>query len=263
MKSHAIFLVLFPFSLINAQELHHPDSTLKDEALPAISAKLKKPLIKVVASLAYASLTYHCYKEEDNHFRMEMLEQKTDFNTRINRVISPIGLGETNWMALGGTTAFAYLTKDIRLQKAVYIWAGSLAINDMATNQLKLSFQRHRPATGASFNTFDWRAGPGIHKSMPSAHTSNAFATATVFATLYKEKRWVAPFAYGMAAMVGLSRVYDNAHWLSDVMAGAAVGFFSAKAMIAVDNFFSNKGIRIYPQLGRHTSVTLLYTFEK
>ena len=138
-----------------------------------------------------------------------------------------------------------------------------MAINDIATNQLKLSFQRHRPATGAPFNTFDWRAGPGIHKSLPSAHTSNAFATATVFATLYKDKRWVAPFAYGMAAMVGLSRIYDDAHWLSDVMAGAAVGFFSAKAMIAVDRFLSNKGIRIYPQIGRHTSVTLLYTFER
>lgn len=219
-------------------------------------------MLKVAASMAYAALTYHCYKEEDNHFRMEMLEQKTPFNTQMNRVVSPLGLGQTNWMVLGTTTTYAYLMKNTRLQKTVYIWAGSLAINDVMTNQLKLSFQRHRPATGAPFNEFDWRAGPRIHKSMPSAHTSNAFATATVFATLYKEKKWVLPFAYGMAAMVGLSRVYDNAHWLSDVMAGAVVGYFSAKAMITIDKALSKKDIRIYPQWGRNTSVTLLYTFE-
>jgi len=262
MKSHAIYLVLLPFSLVNAQNLQQKDSTLKD-TVPVVSPTAKVQLLKAAASIAYAALTYHCYKEEDNHFKKEMLEHVNVFNTRMNRVVSPLGLGETNWWALGSTTAYAYITKNTRLQKTVYIWAGSLVINDVVTNQLKLSFQRHRPVTGAPFNTFDWRKGPRIHKSMPSAHTSNAFATATVFATLYKDKQWVTPFAYGMAALVGVSRVYDNAHWLSDVMAGAAVGYLSAKAMITIDKTLSKKGIRIYPQLGRHTSVTLVYTFER
>jgi membrane-associated phospholipid phosphatase len=262
MKSHAIYLALLPFSLANAQQLQPKDSTLK-EAAPVVSPKAKIQLLKAGASIAYAALTYHCFKEEDNHFQKEMLEHINGFNTRINRAVSPLGLGQTNWWAVGGTTAYAYLTKNTRLQKTVYIWVGSLLINDLVTNELKLSFQRHRPVSGSPFNTFDGRAGPGIHKSLPSAHTSNAFATATVFATMYKDKSWVPPFAYGMAALVGLSRVYDNAHWLSDVMAGAAVGYLSAKAMIGIDKVLSKKGIRIYPQLGKHTSVTLLYTFEK
>jgi membrane-associated phospholipid phosphatase len=261
MKNHACYLALLSFSLVNAQGFQ-PRSALKD-SLTLIPFETKSWLIKASAIVGYAAATYYCYREEDNHLQKEMMEKQNGFTTHVNRVVSPLGLGTTNWIALGGTAAYAYVSKNTRLQKTVYVWAGSLIINDAVTNQLKISFQRHRPATGDRFNTFDWRAGPRIHKSLPSAHTSTAFATATVFATLYKEKRWVAPFAYGMAMMVGFSRLSDNAHWGSDVMAGAAVGYLSAKAMIAIDKFLSNKNIRIYPQLGRHTTITLLYTFEK
>jgi membrane-associated phospholipid phosphatase len=52
--------------------------------------------------------------------------------------------------------------------------------------------------------------------------------------------------------MVSFSRVYNNAHWASDIMAGAAVGFLSAKAMVALEKHFSKKKVRLYPQLGPH-----------
>ena len=32
---------------------------------------------------------------------------------------------------------------------------------------------------------------------------------------------------YGGATLVGLSRMYNNAHWASDVTLGAAIGTFS------------------------------------
>ena len=40
-------------------------------------------------------------------------------------------------------------------------------------------------------------------------------------------RRWLAPLLYGGAALVGASRVYENEHWASDVLAGAAIGTFS------------------------------------
>jgi membrane-associated phospholipid phosphatase len=33
---------------------------------------------------------------------------------------------------------------------------------------------------------------------------------------------------YGVAGYTGYSRVSDNAHWMSDVMAGAALGYYTA-----------------------------------
>ncbi len=136
-----------------------------------------------------------------------------------------------------------------------------MLINDAVTNKMKGHFQRLRPNTGQPPNSFDWENGNRMNRSFPSAHTSNAFATATVFATIYKDKKWVTPFAYGMATMVGISRVYDNAHWASDVMAGAAIGFISAKTVIELDKLLQKTGIFIYPHWGQGGSLTMVYRF--
>lgn len=42
----------------------------------------------------------------------------------------------------------------------------------------------------------------------------------------------VAPAMYGGASLVGLSRMYHNNHWASDVMLGAAIGTFSGLKVV-------------------------------
>ena len=141
------------------------------------------------------------------------------------------------------------------------VWAGSLLVNSAITQQLKVSFHRYRPRSGSAYNRFDWSDGIEENTSFVSGHTSNIFTTATVFATNYKDVKWVPPVAYGLATLVGLSRIYDNAHWASDVMAGAAVGFASAKAMNALYNWVG-KRIMILPNVSReYASVSMVYQF--
>jgi membrane-associated phospholipid phosphatase len=68
--------------------------------------------------------------------------------------------------------------------------------------------------------------------SFPSGHTAAAFAFATSL-TEETARRWphavrfVAPAGYAGATLVGLSRIYNDEHWASDVMMGAAVGTLS------------------------------------
>jgi len=58
--------------------------------------------------------------------------------------------------------------------------------------------------------------------SFPSGHTIAAFSVATVFADRYPKYRWV---AYGLAGLVGFSRVSLQSHHPSDVFAGAVLGY--------------------------------------
>lgn len=61
--------------------------------------------------------------------------------------------------------------------------------------------------------------------SFPSGHTITAFAVAAVFAERYRRRRWVPWVAYGLAGLVGFSRVSLQSHFPSDVFAGAVFGY--------------------------------------
>jgi undecaprenyl-diphosphatase len=69
----------------------------------------------------------------------------------------------------------------------------------------------------------------GEHKrsnaSFPSSHAANIFALAVVLG-----RRWrrAVPWLLVVALLVGISRVYLNRHWTSDVVAGAAIGALTA-----------------------------------
>lgn len=67
------------------------------------------------------------------------------------------------------------------------------------------------------------------YRSFPSGHTIAAFAFASTFTRETQfwspNSAWfVGTVMYGGATMVGLSRIYNNQHWASDVMGGAAIG---------------------------------------
>jgi hypothetical protein len=67
--------------------------------------------------------------------------------------------------------------------------------------------------------------------SFPSGHATQAFTLAAVIAE-YGDNPWVSTAAYGGAALVGLARLEQRAHFVSDVVAGALVGTLSAKAVM-------------------------------
>ncbi|MEJ0101896.1 MAG: phosphatase PAP2 family protein [Bacteroidota bacterium] len=66
--------------------------------------------------------------------------------------------------------------------------------------------------------------------SFPSGHTANAFAGAEFMWQEYKDvSPWLAASGYLVAATTGYLRMYNNKHWLNDVVAGAGVGIASTK----------------------------------
>lgn len=67
--------------------------------------------------------------------------------------------------------------------------------------------------------------------SFPSGHTATAFANAEFMRMEYKDVSvWYGVAGYAAAAATGYLRMYNNRHWLSDVVAGAGVGILSTQA---------------------------------
>jgi membrane-associated phospholipid phosphatase len=88
---------------------------------------------------------------------------------------------------------------------------------------------RERPDATTSPNI--WGKGGD---SFPSLHTTVAFAVGTVFAESGNDEyRWVRRIiGYGVAGATGYVRVSENVHWLSDSVAGAALGIASARFVL-------------------------------
>ena len=71
------------------------------------------------------------------------------------------------------------------------------------------------------------RPDTGAKNSFPSGHTMTAFAGAELVRAEYG---WGAGLgAYAVAGTVGFMRLYNNRHWLNDILAGAGVGIISAR----------------------------------
>ena len=108
----------------------------------------------------------------------------------------------------------------------------SVAVMSAAVNGVKYSVGRLRPDGSR-------------HNSFPSGHTATAFMTATM---LHKEYGWRSPWfsigGYTAAAVTGVSRLMNNRHWMTDVMAGAAIGIGSVHlGYFLGDLIFKEKGL--------------------
>jgi len=101
-----------------------------------------------------------------------------------------------------------------------YLWSMITA------SVMKGAFGRERPGRGSGNGEFFAR-----DSIFPSGHTTRSFAIAAVFADHYGHK--TALVAYPLAALIGLSTVQEDKHWLSDVVAGAGLGLAIGRGIAA------------------------------
>jgi membrane-associated phospholipid phosphatase len=125
------------------------------------------------------------------------------------------------------------------------------ATNAVFTYAIKEAVRRERP-NGAN------------NLSFPSGHSSNAFAMAAVLGSHYGKK--VAIPAYLVASAVGLSRLRLDQHWLSDVFAGATLGYITGKATVRangspIDGAPPKTAVSLTPMVGRTVGLRVAVVF--
>jgi len=142
----------------------------------------------------------------------------------------------------GGFAAYSLIANDIGTRKIAYeigqasLYAG--AINYI----LKVAIGRARPYTNegnTSFHPFKTLFGID-DQSMPGGHSTAAFVISTVLSRNAKPT-WLKVLAYLPAALTFISRVYQDQHWTSDDLLGAAFGYYIATWV--VDQHENNKSV--------------------
>jgi membrane-associated phospholipid phosphatase len=120
----------------------------------------------------------------------------------------------------------------------------SVLVSGALTGVLKLAIGRARPVTvhDGSASDFHPFSTTGGYTSFPSGHTTVAFAAAATFSeevarsafakTHPRIVAFVRMSLYSGAAAVGLSRMYHDAHWGSDVVVGAGIGTVTSLVLV-------------------------------
>jgi len=118
----------------------------------------------------------------------------------------------------------------------------AILLGGSITSILKVATGRARPYVSGDSTPDSYAFLRGFkgnqYQSFPSGHTTAAFSLAAAMTA--ETSHWIdevdawpgwkvviGSTLYGGAALVGLARMYDDRHWASDVMAGAAIGTFS------------------------------------
>ncbi len=120
----------------------------------------------------------------------------------------------------------------------------AIALSGAITGVVKLAAGRARPYVSEDHSPNDFEFARGFkghdYQSFPSGHATTAFAVASAV-TAESKHFWpeheylVGTVMFAGASMVGVSRLYHDQHWSSDVIVGAMIGTFSGFKVVEYD----------------------------
>jgi hypothetical protein len=142
---------------------------------------------------------------------------------------------------LGATWAYANLVNDDDGRHEAWTMFEAAGLGTVTAYAFKYAIAREGPDQTSDANTWFKRGG----RSFPSEHATAAFAVGTVLAESGNDEfRWVRRvLGYGLGVFTSYERLKHNAHWLSDTVAGAALGGATA-------DFSMGRNHRSYDETG-------------
>lgn len=181
---------------------------------------------------------YLIVNDESIYERFKAYQNKNKWVDDMSPVVTLLGDGNVSL----GASALFYLSglilKDKKARDTGKLLLMSLIHSGIVVQLLKHLTGRQRPQ--AEDGVDRWEGPSGFFKrykdnrdmfydAFPSGHTITAWSTATVIAHQYNKSVIIPIISYGLATLSGLSRVTEDTHWLSDVFAGAVLGFAIGK----------------------------------
>jgi membrane-associated phospholipid phosphatase len=133
----------------------------------------------------------------------------------------------------GGVYLYGFFSEDSKIrQLGLDLGEAAFYANTLNVG-LKLLSGRSRPLNTDNNNIFNSFKLAPINSAFASGHTTLAFAVSTVMSSYSDNLFWKAGW-YTAAGLVGAARIYRRMHWFSDVVLGAAIGYYIGS--FVVDN---------------------------
>jgi membrane-associated phospholipid phosphatase len=206
---------------------------LRPPVVPPARLVAKRQHYRVVAVLACLVVVASMFFVDERVYRLALrlpvgvvdaFYEITDFG-RSGWVLVPTGalIAAITFVA---SPALDHMTRGVLAMIATRVGFVFLAVGipGLVVSVIKRFIGRVRPSPAGPFayEPFHWRPD---FASLPSGHTTTVFATLVAVGALFPRAR---PFLWGFALLIAVSRIAVSAHFVSDVIAGAAVGALGA-----------------------------------
>jgi membrane-associated phospholipid phosphatase len=161
----------------------------------------------------------------DRPTRVALQENRSSTRNDLARVGNAFG----NPLYFGPFVVGAYLLGRVTgrppITSAAIRLGATVALASAASFAVKAVVGRYRPDQGGDPAVFKPFSGK---ESFPSGHSTAAFALAASLAS-NTDRLWIKSLLFAGAGLTGFARMNDDKHWLSDVLAGAALGVLTSR----------------------------------
>jgi membrane-associated phospholipid phosphatase len=172
-------------------------------------------------------------------------EQTSDFARRNKDDIPSVlrdfgyyfGAPQNNYGITGGIYLYGLLTKDPEWRRTGVLMISSATAGGLLQQVLKTLTGRARPETGVGKDVFIPFSGESGYRSFPSGHTVLSFTTAYALAKHF-DNPYIKAGIYGVGLISPVSRVWEGAHYLSDVALSIAIVIATVEG---VDRFLDTR----------------------
>jgi membrane-associated phospholipid phosphatase len=149
-------------------------------------------------------------------------DEMAEFDRPVNasKAISYAGSAYGIGAAAGAFYLIGRKKDDARARETGVLIAEAAIDSTIVYAALKGATQRARPADGHERSEF-FDGG----SSFPSGHSTQAWTAATIIASEYHDNRTIQIAAFATASAVSFARFAGHKHYLSDVVAGSALGY--------------------------------------
>lgn len=199
-----------------------------DESLEFLKRPVKWNIAEYSALAGFSAATYLLMHYDKDVKTIALMNQGFEnsmpmkFGTLYGEPLTTFLLG-TAFLTIGGNH------DNIKNKRIGFEILQSFSYTLLTTGAVKIAFGRARPYMDkGAFNFKPFSFGYPDQFSFFSGHTSLAFSLSTILAA-NQEKTIYKALLYIPAAITGVSRVYHNKHWMSDVFMGAVTGYFIAR----------------------------------
>ncbi len=271
MKAAGLLLLCWA-TCSHAQPIEYPESravrlnkdwfrALGPDVLDVVTRPARWQKKEWVTAAGLGALVGVAYWQDDHIRNLILRNRDDDLDWYSTYLFNPAG-ATYSFVFLAGLYTYGGFTGNGKSKKVALDASRALVLTMVATRATKFISNRERPFEDHPDGLPDDDHLPfeddQRFESFFSGHTAAAFTIAAVMAHAYKDKKAVPYIAYGLAGAAGISRLYLDKHWTSDVVVGAIVGYYIGRTVTRGDNW----KIQVSPHAGHTGSgLSLRYAF--